>query len=208
MSIKNKFNKMNLKDKINQIKVILGLTVKLASDKLIDGTILEAEEFEVGYPLFVINEDSTKSPAPFGTHETESGKLIEVDEAGTIVSISEKESEVETEDGKVEVEVEMESIVGDVVPEVNVEASGTPVMIQEALKDLVMAVESITKEVETIKEEMGKMREKYEAFSKTPGAAKAPRVLPSSEANSSTSLLEARIENLNQLKKENFFAIK
>jgi hypothetical protein len=200
---------MNFKEKFNQIKAILGIDVKLASEKLVDGTILEAEEFEVGYPLFVVNEDSTKSPAPAGIHETESGKLVEVDEAGTIVSISEKESEVEVE-AEVEetVEVEMESIIGDVVPEVEVEAGGVPVIIQEALKDLVMAVESITKEVETIKEEMGKMKEKYEAFSKTPGAAKAPKVLPSSEANTTTSLLDTRIENLNKLSKENFFAIK
>ena len=41
------------KNKLNQIRVVLGMTVQLASEELVDGTIVEAEAFEEGYPLFV-----------------------------------------------------------------------------------------------------------------------------------------------------------
>ena len=45
------------KEKLNQVKVLLGLEVKLSTDKLVDGTVIEAEEFSPGFPLFVVAED-------------------------------------------------------------------------------------------------------------------------------------------------------
>jgi DNA-directed RNA polymerase subunit K/omega len=194
------------KEKLNQIKVILGLEVKLASEKLVDGTVIEAETFEPGFPLFVISEDGTKSPAPAGIHETESGDKVEVDQEGKIVSIAKKE----IKDAKVEIEVE--AAAEDSVPasETQEEIAKKEASVNEALKKMVMAVEEIAKDVAEVKKdvaetktEMASMKSKYEKFSKIPGGNKAPQVTRGEfEA---ISPLEAKIAALNQLKNENFF---
>ena len=129
-------------EKLNQIKVILGLEVKLASEKLVDGTVVEAENFEPGFPLFVIAADGTKSLAPAGTHELESGAKVEVDQEGKIVSIEEKETEAP------KVEVEVEAAAEDTVPasETPEEIAKKEASVTEAMKKMVMAVEEIAKD--------------------------------------------------------------
>jgi hypothetical protein len=189
------------KEKLNQIRVILGLEVKLASDQLIDGTTVEAEEFAPGFQLFVVAEDGTKSPAPLGEHETESGLKVEVDGEGKIISV---ESKAEEEAPKVEVEVE--AAAEDEIP-----ASQTPeeiakkeAAVNEAMKKVVMALEEIATEMASMKTKMAEMESKYAKFAKTPGADKAPRITRG-EFASQTDSLDARIEALNNLKNEGFF---
>ena len=78
-----------------------------------DGEIIvrvEADEFEVGLPLFVITEDGLIQ-APAGKHTLEDGRIVEVNEEGVIVSIEtpeveeEVEEEVETPEAEIEVEL-------------------------------------------------------------------------------------------------------
>lgn len=198
---------MEYRKKLNQIKVVLGLEVKLASEKLIDGvTIVEAENFEPGFPLFVVNEDGSKTPAPAGIHETESGVKVEVDEEGKIVKVEAKEAEAEAE--APEVEVKVEAAAEDVVPatETPAEEAEGQKAINEVMKKVVMAMEDLAKDVAEIKTEMASMKAKYEKFSKEPGAPKAPKVTRGEFAADSDSVLEARIAALNELKKSNFFA--
>jgi len=40
------------KEKLNQIRILLGMEVKLADEQLTDGSAISAEKFEVGYPVF------------------------------------------------------------------------------------------------------------------------------------------------------------
>lgn len=183
---------MTISERLEKIKVLLGLQVKFETEKLVDGTILEAEAFEVGVPLFVVNEDGTKTPAPVGSHETEGGKILEVDEAGLITAISEKG--IETEIEPVEEPVEMSEEV-----ELAEDKTNNDAMIDS----LFTAFEEMAKKVSNMEAEMASMKEKYEAFSSQPGADKAPRLTPNREAK--VDPLEARIEALNQLKKDNFF---
>jgi hypothetical protein len=51
--------------KLNQVREILGMEVRLESAKLQDGvTVVEYEKLEVGMPVFVVSEDgSVKTPA-------------------------------------------------------------------------------------------------------------------------------------------------
>ncbi len=42
---------------INQIKTLLGMEVKLATMSLENGTIIEAEIFESGASVFIVNEE-------------------------------------------------------------------------------------------------------------------------------------------------------
>lgn len=191
------------KEKLNQIKVILGLEVKLASDKLIDGTAVEAEEFAPGFPLFVIAEDGTKSPAPAGEHETESGLKIEVDAEGKIIS-SETKAE-ETADAP-EAEVAVAAAAEDMIPasETPKEEAANQAAVGEVMKKLVMALEEMSAEMAKMKTKMSEMESNYEKFSKTPGASKAPKVTRG-EFASDNDALDARIATMTNLKNEGFF---
>ena len=189
------------KEKLNQIKVILGLEVKLASDKLIDGTAVEAEEFAPGFPLFVIAEDGTKSPAPAGEHETESGLKVEVDAEGKIISAETKAKE---ENPKVEIEVEAAAEDTIVESETPKEQAANQAAVGEVMKKLVMALEEISTEMASMKAKMAEMESKYEKFSKTAGATKAPKVTRG-EFSSDNDALDARIATMANLKNEGFF---
>jgi hypothetical protein len=110
-------NAMNLESITNAIKegfeAILSnkqeeVVVELAQIKLIDGvTILEAESFEAGMPVFVVAENGDKVPAPIGEHELEDGKILVITEEGVIAEIKEKEvEEVVEETAEVEMNAE------------------------------------------------------------------------------------------------------
>jgi hypothetical protein len=196
---KKKYSTMNIKNKINGIKVLLGLEVALESAKLMDGTVVEAEAFEVGYPLFVLNEDGTKGLAPMGEHKLEDGTIVIVDEQGNIAEIkpvAEAEEAPEVEVTVEAAEVPVEEPVKEAVKD----------DIKEAMKKLAMIVEEVVKEVADVKTEMKSMKEKYEKFSATPGATKFPKV--SSESFEATNSVDAKIALINELKRENFFKAK
>ena len=178
---------MTYKLKLNQVREVLGMEVKLEAVKLIDGvTTVEYERLEPGFPLFVIAEDgTTKTPAPAGEHTLEDGTEIEVDNAGMIVEVSAKESE------EVEAPVATETVVEvsgeEVTEDVKVDVAMTE-EVKEAVKAIIeekMAekikmmfevVEEIAAEVATIKEEMGAMKTKMEKFSKAPAANSIPKI--------------------------------
>jgi hypothetical protein len=61
---------MNTKTVLSKIMNLLSKEeVELVYAKLIDGTVVESETFDVGEALFVVGEDGTKTPAPDGEHE-------------------------------------------------------------------------------------------------------------------------------------------
>ena len=75
--------------------------VELATAKLDNGTVLEAEAFEAGNEIFIITEDD-KVALPVGDYTMEDGKMLVVAEEGIIAEIKdldeEAEEEVEAED--------------------------------------------------------------------------------------------------------------
>ena len=150
--------------------------------------------------LFVIAEDGTKSPAPAGTHETESGLKVEVDAEGKIISAETKAEETE------KVEVEVEAAAEDTIPasETPEEIAKKEAAVGEAMKKVVMALEEMSAEMAKMKAKMSEMESKYEKFSKTPGAEKAPKVTRG-EFNAINDALDAKIATLSELKGEGFF---
>ena len=64
------------KNVINQIKTLLGIELKFEQMKLDNGTIIEAESFEVDFDVFVVSESGEKIPAPDGEHTLENGVVI------------------------------------------------------------------------------------------------------------------------------------
>ena len=187
-------------EKINQIKIALGMEVKMAEAMLEDGvTKVEAEAFEPGKKIFVVSETGERGPAPEGIHTTKDKVKVTVDAQGTITAVEKPEPKVE-----VEVEAAAE---GDIIPPTG-DAVNEPVktegdIMKEDMKKMIMqcmeAVEEIAKEVATVKEEMASYREKMEKMSATPAATKIStfNANPSEEKENT---LDARVDHLRALK--------
>lgn len=102
---------MKATEMLNKIKTYLGEDttdivenveaqekVELATAKLDNGTVLEAEAFEAGNEIFIVTEDD-KVALPSGSYTMEDGKMLVVAEEGIIAEIKEAtEEEVEAED--------------------------------------------------------------------------------------------------------------
>jgi hypothetical protein len=101
---------MNEKSILNKVRTLLGLEVKLETMKLSDGvSMLEADVFEAGQPVFILTEDEQRIPVPVGEYELEDMRILVVIEEGVIAEIREAaqvEEEVEVEAPAVEEEVE------------------------------------------------------------------------------------------------------
>ena len=83
---------------LNSIKQVLGMEVKLEQQTLENGTIIEAEIFEVGQEVFIISDDE-KVAVPAGEYQLEDGRILVVNEGGEIAEIGAKEEEeVEAKD--------------------------------------------------------------------------------------------------------------
>lgn len=99
---------MEIKKSINLLLVNLGLKaveVKLEQMLLNDGvTVVEAEVFEVGQPIFAIAEDQ-KIALPIGEYTLEDGRVIEVMEEGIIGEIATPEAEQTEEEVPAETEM-------------------------------------------------------------------------------------------------------
>lgn len=91
---------------LQQVKTALGMQteVKLAQAKLDNGTVLEAEVFEPGAEIAIVN-DEERVPLPAGEYMMEDGRQLVIAEDGIISAINEMPAE-EEEDPEVEVEVE------------------------------------------------------------------------------------------------------
>ena len=127
--------------------------VELAQAKLDNGTVLEAESFEAGQPIFIVSEED-RIAVPVGEYQMEDGRILVVAEEGVIGEI--KEAAVEEE--------EAPSV------EIEVEAAVEPTM-EEKIKEVVMPIlEEMRAELSAIKEEMGAYKKKQEMSSDMPAA--------------------------------------
>ena len=126
--------------------------VELAQAKLDNGTVLEAESFEAGQPIFIVSEED-RIAVPVGEYQMEDGRILVVVEEGVIGEIKEAAAEVEEEAPSVEIEVE---------------AAVEPTM-EDKIKEMVMPlIEEMKAELSAIKEEMAK--KKQEMSSDMPAA--------------------------------------
>ena len=149
---------MKATEMLNKIKTYLGEDttdivdniqekVELATAKLDNGTVLEAEAFEAGNEIFIITEDD-KVALPVGDYTMEDGKMLVVAEEGIIAEIKDLEEEAEEE-------VEAEEELGYVTKEELAEAvSEIKAMIEDMKKEEMSeeVVEEATDEVELSEE--------------------------------------------------------
>jgi hypothetical protein len=148
---------MNEKTILNKVRTLLGLEVKLETMRLSDGvSMLEAEVFEAGQPVFILTEDEQRIALPIGDYELEDGRILVVIEEGVIADVREA--------AEPEVEVEVEA------PETEMPAEEE--MAQEpAAPTAKKIIESVTKEsffseIEALKKENEELKAQI-ALSKT-----------------------------------------
>lgn len=128
---------------INKIKTLLGMEVKLAQMALENGTIIEAEVFEAGAGVFIVNEED-RIALPVGEYKLEDGMILIVAEEGIIAEIKEAEAPVAEEEEPAEVEVEVEQEMAEVKEPKRV--------IESVTKEMFFAeIESLRKEIEELK---------------------------------------------------------
>jgi len=163
---------MTPNEAVSKIRLLLGLneeTYRFMSVTLVDGTEAKTEgEMVEGASLMIVTaEGDIQSPA--GIHETTTGMLITVDEAGTITKIEEVTAETPAEEVVTE-EVAMEE---EVVVEVPTEVA--PVLTEEVVQAVVEALTPVVEEVAAIAEELKKMKAQFQAFKSEPAAQKVKR---------------------------------
>jgi len=160
-------------NKINQIKTLLGMEVKLETMKLANGTEIEAEVFEAGAEVFIVSEEE-KVALPVGEYELEDGKILVIVEEGIISEMKDKEEEVEeVEEAPVEAEVEEQEMEAEVAtPKKVVESVSKEThfaKIEEmqkeinALKLALETKEEVKEEVELSAEEVAPIKHNPEA---------------------------------------------
>jgi hypothetical protein len=138
---------MKATEMLNKIKTFLGEEtadivkdveaqekVELATAKLENGTVLEAEAFEAGNEIFIVTEDD-KVALPVGDYTLEDGKMLVVAEEGIIAEIKDLDEEEAPADEEVEAEEEKEDL-GYVTKEELAEAvSEIKAMIEDMKKE-------------------------------------------------------------------------
>lgn len=144
--------------------------VKFAQMTLENGAVLEAEAFEAGNEVFIVNEED-RIALPVGEYTLADGNVLYVAEEGIIGEVKSAEAEVEEEVAEVAAEP---------VAELEAEAPANPKKIveshttethfaeelpmEEKIKAIVMPIiEEVKAELSAIREEMGYAKEKMSA---------------------------------------------
>jgi hypothetical protein len=129
--------------------------------------VLEAEAFEVGNEVFIVNEED-RIALPVGEYTLADGNVLYVTEEGVIAEIKSAEAEVEEEVAEVAAEP-VEELQADAPsnPKKIVESHTTEthfaeeMPMEEKIKAIVMPIiEEVKAELSAIREEMGSYKEK------------------------------------------------
>jgi len=120
-AIKDGFASIKLSNETEQVEVAM------ATMMLKDGvTVLEAESFDAGVPVFIVAENGDKVPAPIGEHELEDGRILVITEEGMIAEIKDAMvEEVPVEEAPVEMtsENQFAELVKSIVTSMSVEVA-------------------------------------------------------------------------------------
>ena len=85
---------MKTTEMLKRIQTLLNTRVELEDRKLDNGTVISADEFAEGQPVFIVTEDE-RIPMPIGEYQMEDGSILVVEEEGMIAAIKVEEEEVE-----------------------------------------------------------------------------------------------------------------
>jgi hypothetical protein len=142
---------------ITEIKKLLGMEIKLEQMALDNGTIVEAEIFEAGQSIFIVNGED-RVALPVGEYMLEDGMILMVAEEGIIAEI--KEAVVEEEAPAVEEEVEATQSTPSAT-----QATVAKKVIESVVKESHFSqedVDALKAEIESLKTELAKQVEVVE----------------------------------------------
>mgnify|MGYP003657329985 CR=1 FL=1 len=138
---------------LSRINALLRRNVKLEQQTLDNGTVIEADSFEVGQPIFAIDGDN-RQPLEIGSYLMADGNTLEVYEIGTIGEIAAAVAEVGETEMSAEPEAEAtEEATEEVAPETEVELEAVPATLEEILM----------KVMETLQPKMDELQAKIDA---------------------------------------------
>lgn len=210
---------MTVKDAINAVRVMLGSDVEtkeveviktetpvvetemeqeegkeeekksqMAEATLVDGVVVYTEgELAVGSVLYVQTEEEEEVFAPLGKHATQEGLLITVGEAGLIESIEEIEEEAEP-----------------VAEEANEEKKEEEMNFskEDLLNGIAELVKPFQTEINTLKEELSVLSERFEAVADAPAAQPVKQSFME-DAKTKKAVAAARFDRLSQIRRGN-----
>ena len=142
---------------LDKIKIALGMEVKLEQVTVDNGAAtLEAESFEAGQPVFIVNEDE-RIPLPVGEYPLDNEMILVVVEEGIISEMKEATVEEVVEEQVEEVEASTEepnkatpkSIIKSIVEEVKFSAEEMEAKELEIV-ELKKQIEDLTKVEEVV----------------------------------------------------------
>jgi len=135
---------------ITEIKKLLGMEIKLEQMTLDNGTVIEAEIFEAGQAVFIVNGED-RVALPVGEYTLDNGMILVVAVEGEIAEIKEA---TPTEEETPEVEVEVEQA-----------AEPTPATAKKVIESTVREshfskedVDALKSEIESLKTELASMK--------------------------------------------------
>lgn len=153
--------------------------VKFEQMTLENGTILEADAFEAGNEVFIVNEEE-RIALPIGEYTLADGRMLYVAEEGIIGEVKSAEEEVAEEVAEVTAEpnaqmdsAEPKKVVESHTTETHFEENAPEVVEEELAEEVPMEdqvraivspmIEEIKAELSAIREEMGSYKEKMSA---------------------------------------------
>lgn len=135
---------------ITEIKKLLGMEIKLEQMALDNGTIIEAEMFEVGQAVFIVNGED-RVALPIGEYTLDNGMILVVEVEGEIKEIKEAIVEAPEEEAAPEVEVEVEAA----------QTATAKKVIESTVKESHFSkedVDALKSEIENLKTELASMK--------------------------------------------------
>lgn len=156
---------MDAQSTLTKIMTYLGMEtpeaieVAFEEKKIKEGdTKFEAESFESGKAVFIVNEDDEKMPAPEGMYQMEDDHEMKVDEMGIIASYEKKEDE---KDEDLEEDKKDESKEAEEDKE-EMEAAPETAQAKKVVETESKVTETHFSEIESIKTEMANERNAWE----------------------------------------------
>jgi len=135
---------------LSRINALLRRNVKLEQQTLDNGTVIEADSFEVGMPVFAIDGDN-REPLEVGSYLLADGTTLEVYEIGMIGELAAPSAEAEEVEMSTEPEEETteEAPAEEVAPETEVELEAVPATLEEILTKVMEALEPKMEELKS-----------------------------------------------------------
>ena len=134
---------------LTEIKKLLGMQIQLEQMTLDNGTVIEAEVFEAGQAVFIVNGED-RVALPIGEYILDNGMILVVAVEGEIAEIKEA-APAQEETPEVEVEVEQAA-----------EPTAPKKVIESTTKESHFSkedVDALKSEIENLKTELASMKE-------------------------------------------------